>query len=118
MGVFSRKRRSGTVYYVSFVWNGRQIQERAGTDKRAAQQLERRRKREVLDGAFRPDGKSGAISLAAFSDGWLDARERRGIRTANDDATRLKLHVFPLLGSRRIDSITRREIRELVERLR
>lgn len=34
MGVFERRRRSGTVYYVSFVWNGHQVQERAGTDKR------------------------------------------------------------------------------------
>jgi hypothetical protein len=41
MGLFARRRRSATVYYISFVWNGKQVQERAGTDKRFAQQLER-----------------------------------------------------------------------------
>ena len=118
MGIFARKRRSGTVDYVSFVWNGKQVQEHAGTDKRVAQQLERQRKREVLEDRYRPDGKSGATTLARYAEGWLDARRRRGIRTVSDDETRLKLHVLPVLGAARVDGVTRRDVRELVERLR
>jgi hypothetical protein len=37
------------------VWNGRQIQEYAGTDKRLAQRVERQRRREVREGTYRPD---------------------------------------------------------------
>src|SRR5262245_37097680 len=84
MGVFERRRRSGTVYYVSFVWNGHQVQERAGTDKRQALQLERQRKREVRDGTYRPDSRSGSTTLANYMDGWLQARRSRGVRTVAD----------------------------------
>lgn len=118
MGVFARKRRSGIVYYVSFVWNGKQVQERAGTDKRQAQLLERRRKREVRDGTYRADQQSGSTTLGSYAVKWLDARSLRGIRTVSDDATRLRLHVLPTLGSRRLDSITRQDVRSLVEGLR
>lgn len=118
MGVFERQRRSGTVYYVSFVWNGRQVQERAGTDKRQALQLERQRKREVRDGTYRADKKSGSTTLANYIDGWLDARKARGVRTVADDETRLRMHVLPRLGCKRLDNITRRDVLDLVESLR
>lgn len=97
MGVFERRRRSGTVYYVSFVWNGHQVQERAGTDKRQALQLERQRKREVRDGTYRADKKSGSTTLVNYLDGWLQARRVRGIRTVADDEARLRMHVVPLI---------------------
>lgn len=118
MGLYTRKRKSTTVYYVTFVWNGKQIQERAGTDKRQALQLERQRKREVRDGTYRPDKKSGSMTLAAYAAQWIEQRKRRGVRSVHDDETRLRLHVLPALGKRRIDSIARKDIRELVERLR
>lgn len=118
MGVFERRRKSGTTYYVTFIWNGRQMQERSGTDKRQAQQLERQRKREVYDGTYRPDRKSGSMTLAAYAEQWIEQRKRRGVRTVDDDEARLRLHVRPVLGGRRIDSIGRKEIRELVERMR
>jgi integrase len=118
MGVFERRRRSGTVYYVSFVWNGRQVQERAGTDKRQALQLERQRKREVRDGTYRPDNKSGSTTLANYMDGWLQARRGRGVRTAADDETRLRMLIVPHLGSKRLDGITRRDVLDVIERLR
>lgn len=118
MGVFERRRRSGTVYYVSFVWNGHQVQERAGTDKRQALQLERQRKREVRDGTYRADKKSGSTTLVNYLDGWLQARRVRGIRTVADDEARLRMHVVPLIGTKRLDNITRKDVLDLVERLR
>jgi integrase len=118
MGVFERRRKSGTTYYVTFIWNGRQIQERAGTDKRLAQHLERQRKREVREGTYRPDRKSGSMTLATYASQWIELRKRRGVRTVDDDDGRLRLHVLPVLGSRRLDSISRSEIRSLVEQLR
>lgn len=118
MGVFQRRRRSGTVYYVSFVWNGHQVQERAGTDKRQALQLERQRKREVRDGTYRPDRKSGSTTLANYMDGWLQARRGRGVRTVADDETRLRMHIVPHLGYKRLDGITRRDVLDVIERLR
>jgi integrase len=118
MGVFERQRRSGTVYYVSFVWNGRQVQERAGTDRRQALKLERQRKREVRDGTYRADKKSGSTTLANYIDGWLEARKARGVRTVADDETRLRMHVLHRLGSKRLDNITRKDVLDLVEGLR
>jgi hypothetical protein len=106
MGIFLRKRKSTTVYYVTFIWNGKQIQERAGTDKRQAQHLERQRKREVSDGTYRPDRKSGSMTLATYAAQWIELRRRRGLRTVDDDDGRLRLHVLPALGSRRLDSIS------------
>ena len=118
MGLFERKRKSGSVYYVTFLWNGKQVQERAGSDKRRAQQLERQRKREVRDGTYRPDKQSGATTLANYADGWLELRRVRGVRTVAHDEARLRLHVFPQLGARRLDTIGRKDIRELVESMR
>ncbi len=118
MGVFERRRRSGTVYYVSFVWNGHQVQERAGTDKRQALQLERQRKREVRDGTYRAEKKAGSTTLANYVDGWLQARRVRGVRTVADDETRLRMHVVPLIGAKRLDNVTRKDILDVVDRLR
>src|SRR5262245_6895426 len=114
MGVFARKRKSGTVYYVSFVWQGKLVQERAGTDKRAAQALERQRKREIRDGTYSPNQPCARPTLAQYTERWL---ARRRNRTVDDDKARLGLHVVPVLGQVEIDEIRPRHIRELVESL-
>lgn len=115
MGVFERRRRSGAVYYVSFVWNGHQVQERAGTDKRQALQLERQRKREVRTAPIAWTRRR-STTLVNYIDGWLQARRVRGVRTVADDEWRLRMHVVPRLGAKRLDNVTRKDV--LVECLR
>jgi len=56
MAVIGKKRKTSTTYYVVTWWNDRAWQERSGTDKREAERLDSRRKREVADGTFRPAG--------------------------------------------------------------
>jgi integrase len=115
MGVFARRRKSGTVYYVSFQWNGKQVQELSGSDKRVAQQLERQRKREVRDGTYAPNQSSARPTLAEFAERWLT---RRRTRTVNDDKARLGLHVLPKLGAVPMDEIRPKHVRALIEALR
>jgi len=94
------------------------VQERAGTDKRQALQLERQRKREVRDGTYRPDNESGSTTLANYMDGRLQARRGRGVRTVADDETRLRMHIVPHLGCKCLDGVTRRDVLDVIERLR
>jgi integrase len=114
MGVFARTRKSGTVYYVSFIHDGKLVQERAGTDKRAAQALERQRKREVRDGTYSRNQPCARPTLAQYTERWL---ARRRNRTVDDDKARLELHVLPALGKIELDEIRPRHVRELVESL-
>lgn len=69
MGIFTRPLASGKLtYWITFQFQGRSVQERSGTDKRAAERLEKKRKREVAARTYSPDAKSNTITLAAFTD--------------------------------------------------
>ena len=57
-------------------------------------------------------------TLADFAVGWLAEREARGVRTCKDERARLRNHILPLLGSRRLDEIKVRDVRDLVAGLR
>jgi integrase len=61
---------------------------------------------------YAPEG--GALTLERFADPWLKARRSRGVATVDDDETRLRLHVFPVLGSMELEEIRPRHVRALV----
>lgn len=101
MGIYSRERKSGRVYYITFQFRGEQRQERAGTSKRAAEILERQRKREVTEGTYSPAAKSGSSQCRRHYDDW---RSRRTNRTASDDHRHVG-YLMEAIGDRRLVDI-------------
>lgn len=116
MGVFERKRKSGVTYYVSFIdQTGKLRQERAGSDKGAARRLLTKRKREVADGTYAPEFKTARVTLRAYAASW---GEKRTTKTANDDRSRLRDHVLPILGDLALEDIQPRHAKVLVDALK
>lgn len=81
MAITARRTRSGRVYWVSFYFEGKQLWERSGTERREAEQLERKRKREVADGTYAP-GRKPTMKVGAWLAQWMAARTNRN---ADDD---------------------------------
>jgi len=57
---------------------------------------------------------SDAETVRAYVERWMDDRRRRGIKTADDDVSRMKKHVFPVIGDVAIRAVSARELRALV----
>lgn len=84
MGIYNRN--SSTPgrepnWWVSYSVDGDQQRERAGTDRREAERLLRRRRREVADGTWTaPNGRTGSSTplLAVYAERWLTATDRDG----------------------------------------
>jgi integrase len=113
--VWSRKVGRKVVHYAVFRWQGRAIRERA-TDKRAAEKLERDRKREVATGVYLgPEEHTAGLSLDAYADRWL---ARRKTRTVGDDAQRYRDHISPRLGKRGLDELRPRDVAQLIAELK
>jgi integrase len=113
MGVFKRVRKHVVTWYVGFVdQHGNPQQERSGTDKTAAQRLLAQRKREVRDGTYAPGFKTADVTLAAYAEDW--GRKRSNI-TADDDRTRLRLHILPTLGKMKLGDIQPPDVARLIE---
>lgn len=86
MAVVGKKRKTSTTYYVVTWWNDKAWQERSGTDRREADRLDARRKREVADGTFlpagtRPQPKKGA-TLDEYAALW--GAERVNVSASDD----------------------------------
>ncbi len=64
---------------------------------------------------YAPEG--GALTLERFAGPWLEARRARGVATVDDDETRLRRHVFPVLGAMELEEIRPRHVRALVASL-
>lgn len=104
MGVYERRRKGGTVYWINFVdQTGKQRQERGGTDRAAANRLLSQRRREVRDGTYVHANRSGAVTVASYADTWGAKRKNA---SASDDRQRLRDHVVPALGVRRLNDLT------------
>lgn len=86
MATVGKKRKNDKVtYYVATFWNGRQYWERSGTDKREADRLDARRKREVEAGTFSPDQvapKTAVKTVADYAAIWL--AERTNVSASDD----------------------------------
>ncbi|MDX2054007.1 MAG: site-specific integrase [Polyangiaceae bacterium] len=96
--MFSRKRASGkSVHFATYQFQGRQLQELVGTDKREAQRIESLRKREIREGRFQPGQHTGAVSAAKYAETWGKARTNR---TAKDDRQRLRDHFVGYFGTK------------------
>lgn len=65
-----------------------------------------------------PAAESGALTVKAYADEWIGKRRERGVATVNDEETRLRLHVLPLIGHMAIADVRPKHIRDLVLALR
>lgn len=114
--VWTRKVGKKTVHYACFRWQGRAIRERVDGDARAAERVERERKREVALGTYRgPEETTSAASLDAYAERWL---ARRTTRTVDDDRQRYRDHIAPHLGRHALDSLRPKDVGALIETLR
>jgi hypothetical protein len=91
MTVVARKRGSGITYYVKFAWQGKDVWENTGRDRREAERVNARRLREVRAGTYLPPGQRVATTVGQYLRTWLDGRENR---TADDDRARVEHHVM------------------------
>src|SRR5690242_7609997 len=91
MAVVQRKLRGGrVVYWVKFVHLGKDVWERSGHDKRAAQALDAQRKREVKAGTYRAES-STAATVGTWFDRWFETRTNR---TVDNDRALVDRHVL------------------------
>lgn len=118
MAIQDRTRRDGTTSYrVYFNFKGRRINEPWGTDRREAERLDRRRKRELAAGTYAPaPAKSPRAPVAEFAATWLDGRR---VKSKNDERTHLEKHVLTRewFASKVMDDVEPNDVTELVKEL-
>ena len=90
-----------------------------GTNKRASERLLAKRKREIDNGTWSPPAarRRAAMTFADVAERWVARREADGVRTSTDEAGRLRHHALGPLGARPVASITREDIRLLINGL-
>lgn len=82
MAVVARVRAGGkVVYWVCTSSRGQKYWERSGTDKREAERLDGRRKREVGAGTFAPGAAGSGAKLRTYAEGWLAERTAKNADT-------------------------------------
>lgn len=74
MAVVPRRRKSGTVYYVTNTWKGKPAWERVGTHKRQAEERDRAMKKEIAAGSYSPPATAKALTLRQFAESWVEKR--------------------------------------------
>lgn len=112
MAVRVKKTKAGLVYYVET----RGHWERVGSDKREAERLNARRKKEVKAGTFVPV-TTGAITVAKFLASWLDGRTNRA---AAADRTMLERHVLTRewFAALRMEDVTPPLVQRLINEIK
>jgi integrase len=58
------------------------------------------------------------ITVARYADRWMAGRRKIGLATADDDASRLRLHALPIIGTLKLEEVRPRHVRDLVLQLR
>ena len=86
MAVVPKKRKDSTTYYVCTWFAGKAYWERSGTDKREAERLDARRKREVEAGEFKPHAVVKRSTVAEYAAAWGKGRTNV---SASDDRRNL-----------------------------
>lgn len=56
-------------------------------------------------------------TVRAWAERWIESRRAQGIASAGEDESRLRHHILPAFGERRLDEITVRDVRAWVEAL-
>lgn len=98
-------------------WIAKSTPYRVG-EERAAQRYADEAQREIDKHEAPTPRRAGGPTLLEYSGQWLEARRRRGVVSVDDDESRLRLHVFPLIGSMLVSSIRPRDVIDVFSRLR
>lgn len=116
MSLVTRKRGHKTVHYVVVTWRGKRIWENAGTDKREAVRLEKRRTEEVKKGTYAPPAVRGS-TVARHAAAWL---HNRTARNKHNDSDVMSTHVLSRrwFATMRMDAVRGVHIRQLVDELK
>lgn len=61
---------------------------------------------------------SGELTVKAYGERWMKGRPAQGIATADDEARRLRLHAWPLIGGVALKDLRPHHIRDMVRALR
>lgn len=118
MAVVPRKSKGKIVYRVAVLHQGKQYWEPAGNDRREADRLDARRKREVALGTYvPPQARSGGITIRAYAERFFAARKNRN---ADSEQTQVERHALAIdwFGSLRIDDARPPHFLQLVRELR
>lgn len=116
MSVIEKKRKRGTTYYVETWWNKAPWRERSGTDKREAERLDARRKREVAAGTFRPTEVIQRATVALYAADWGAAR--KNISAADDRRNLARFLAVEEFGALHLDDVRPRHIIEALGKLK
>jgi integrase len=119
MAVVERKRKKlGIVYSVAHEWQGRQVTERVGTNRREAEARDRAMKREIDKGTYQPKTGGRGVTLGQACEAWAAKRTNR---SAGDERRLLRLHIHtrPWLASKLLDEVRPHpDVDRLVDELR
>jgi integrase len=116
MAVVPKQRKNSTTFYVATWFAGKAYWERSGTDKREAERLDARRKREVADGTFQPHEVVKTSTVAEYAKSWGDARENA---SAKDDRRNLaRFTELPEFAALHLDDVRPRHIIDAINKLR
>jgi integrase len=110
MAVRERKTKDGISYDVATYFNKKQFWEHAGKDKREAQRLDAKRKREIKDGTYSPraPGTKGTPTVVGFIERWGNARTNV---SADDDRRNLARFLkVPEFAGMHIDDVRARHV--------
>lgn len=115
MAVVARQRKRGVVYQVCTHWQGHTYWETSGADKREAQRLDARRKREVKAGTYAPE-LSAAVTARSYLEGWF---AKRTAKANVSDWGAVKRHVYPKewFARARLDDLKPRHFQRLIEEI-
>jgi integrase len=87
-------------------------------DKRKAQRYATAAQK-ALDKRKEADaGTTGPHTVRSFSRVWLKERREGGVRSVDKEESRIRHHLLPRIGSKRLDEVRPRDIRDLVRALR
>lgn len=107
-------------YYLTLELSARfnvplRYREPAGTrNKSAAERLLAQRERSVADGTWTPHATGSKLTVAEVQALFVAQREADGISTWKDERSRLRDHVLPVIGARRMALVSRGDVKTLI----
>lgn len=103
---------------VRFGLKKRDVRERSGPVRKAADALLAQRRRQVKEGTWRPRKFGGSADSITVEDyvtkSWIPFRERSKVKSAHDEKQRLRDHVLPVIGHKFLREVTRKDMVQLV----
>ncbi len=113
-------RRGNRLWMTLRLGQGRRMQKptpyNVGQERQAA--AARRLVQEQINAGQDVHSVVGNPTVKSFAKRFLEDRVALGVRSAHDDESRLRTHVFPLFGSMRLDEVETRHIAEMVKAVR